>query len=116
LQKKPSGDSAVKLLLVIPLASGRSITTRNYDATSLPVVLIFLSCSYRNKKHHSAFDRLVGGGYAFIELTVLTDFCFDKGIIVEVLGPPSNWGPHDLLIFMTIFPVKGTCVESRLYR
>jgi hypothetical protein len=33
------------------------------------------------KKHHPAFDRLVGGGWGFDNLAVLIVFWFDESVI-----------------------------------
>jgi hypothetical protein len=33
-----------------------------------------------------AFDCLIGGGYAFGDLTVLFDFGFDEGAFIELPG------------------------------
>jgi hypothetical protein len=41
-----------------------------------------------------AFDRVIGRGLAFINLTVLSDFQFDEGLFIWLPGPSLFLGPH----------------------
>jgi hypothetical protein len=70
----------------------------------------------KQKNVTPAFDRLVSGGCTFGDLTILVDFWFDGGMIVEVPRLPLNWGPRGLLLFVAMFPVDGIGTKSRLDR
>jgi hypothetical protein len=93
--------------VLIPFAGARNITTHNCAATLLTgllwmcgscplnwcgpywiadVLLKFFPVTAEPKSVILTFDRLVGGGYAFGDLTILFDFWFDDGAIVFCKG------------------------------
>jgi hypothetical protein len=49
------------------------------------------------------FDHLMGGGLASGDLTVLSDFHFNRGLFIWLPRPPLFLGLRDLLLFTTIF-------------
>jgi hypothetical protein len=47
----------------------------------------------------SAFDRLIGGDLTFNDLTVLSIFRFDGGLLICLAGPPLVLGLYSLFAF-----------------
>jgi hypothetical protein len=60
-----------------------------------------------SKSVTTAFDHLVGGDYAFGNQTILFDFWFNEGAIIELPGPLLIWG---------LRPVWGMRPPSKIKR